>query len=253
MAQALSGKLANSTTLNLYSAVDDVNRAYTRNVDLWLPNVDITCIPVSNTSATNKFNGLLVTDDILIQANHAHSSGTVYFLDNNNNTTSRYIVGGQRLSNTDVWVSRLNAPVDAAIKPAPILPLAAFSGTSVYFKPSHYVGRNITCVYTNQQRQLQLGDVGYLTNYAGVYRPLDTNRDDWYASVIGGDSDSAVLFVITGTAVALGVWYASDLVDFSIAPNIALYKSEINTIITNLGSSTQLVEIDLSAYNRFPA
>ena len=130
-----------------------------------------------------------------------------------------------------------------------IVPQDFFSTSPRHIRASDLAtnGR-LFAAFSNQLRQLQIGRVQRLDAwYVGVILPASP-LDAWYSSVIGGDSGSSVILVIDGEAVALGVWYASNLTTYSLAPNIAAWKNSIGAAILALGSDTQMSEIDLEDY-----
>lgn len=51
---------------------------------------------------------------------------------------------------------------------------------------------------------------------------------------------------------ALGVWFGSNSVDLATFPAIHTLRSYIDNAIISLGSTTQMTEIDLSAYPDYP-
>ncbi|MEK7641591.1 MAG: hypothetical protein AAB365_01195 [Patescibacteria group bacterium] len=244
----LSGESPSSTTYNLYSAVNDSTQTYTRNPDLYAADVDFTCIPVwSAAAASAQTMGVLVAPDIMIQANHSHPSGTMYFVGNDNVTVSRSITSGTNIAGTDIYVAKLNSAVPAGITPCKVLSATAFtnkiSTTAVsYFQPP--------VIFTNQNRTLKIGKISYGTNtpFSQTINIVkdSVNYNDWYSQPCCGDSGSPAFVLINGEAVVLGVWHTA----FSV-PNLSGYISQINSAIATLGSSYTLSTVDLSSFHTF--
>ncbi len=265
MNSRIQGLSPSATTENIYSSLDDVNHSYIRNTSVFTGSVDLTSIPVYSSSSHTSFNGVLVAPDILIQANHAHSSGTMYFVANDNTTISRTVVGGTRIGDTDIWVSRLNSPLPSSITPAKVLKngsLGIFAlGTyqSLVSEGDKITSNAISkgtlpAVFSNQFRSLKIGSVNALYNlFTIVYVPGGDQTHQlptsslrylpWYSEPISGDSGSPGFMIVNGQLVALGTWYTSIALS-DILANI----TAINAGISSLGSGYSLTQIDLSAY-----
>lgn len=231
-------------TWDLFSSVDDNNRIYTRNPNLWT-EVDPSCVPVASS-------GVLVTPDILIHAEHSRPSGTIYFTDTGNQTYSRQIIGGVGIENTDLFISRLSLVLPVSVVPAKVLPLSAYPGGSASGNPvkitnDSMLTRRFPVAFTNQFRTLRIGEVLTL-NFNALVTKSEAEFTEWYSPVIGNDSGFACLMIIDGQAVAIGCWYSSNQSSSSNAPSISSYIPEINAAIAALGSLTTLTLIDLSAY-----
>lgn len=243
ISNAVDGLTPGVGTLSLFSSADDGNHAYLRNSSLW-SSANLTCIPVLSSSSGYKLGGVLVTPDILIQANHGHATGIIYFVDASNVTHSRTVVGGANIAGTDIYVARLNSPLPAGIVPAKVFQANVFPDK---ITSDSMLNRYVPVMFSDQHRTLRVGELVGLNSYAVVVES-ETEFQQWYSPVVGGDSGSAVLASVNGETVALGVWYGSNLTTLAIAPNLSNYIAQINAAITSLGSATSLAEIDLSAY-----
>ncbi len=246
----IQGLTPNTGTYNLYSVSNDASRSYTRNSSLWASDVDWSCIPVNEGGG-----GVLVTPDILIQANHSHYAGNIYFVDSNNVTYSGSIISGVNIPNTDIFVAKLSSSIHRNIKPAQILPTSSFSGSNgnVNITTSDVNNRSLMSAFTNQFRTLKIGLVyTLLFGDAGVITAQTPPLSNWYSAVIGGDSGSPFFIIIDGKPIVLGVWYESDLSSLSLAPFISSYITDINTAIISLGSTSSLSTINLNGYQTYP-
>lgn len=232
--------------LNLYNSADDSGNVYSRNGSLWIP-ADFTCIPVASSSNGAEFNGVLVTPDILIQAAHAHSTGTIYFVAPDNTVHSRTIIGTSNPTG-DILVARLDSPLPAEIKPALILP----SDYASKLPLDHLSTQFALSVYTGQAREINIGSVTQFTSLVHVIKPDNDVVQPWYSPVQSGGSGAPAFFVIDGQTVALGVWSGSNFTDLAECPGLHVFSSQINAAIISLGSATQMTEIDLSAYPDYP-
>ena len=248
----ITGKTVSPATLDIFSSADDVGRIYVRNTSLWSSGIDLTCIPASSTGGGSSFNGVLVAPDILIQANHSHYSGTFYFCDPNNAVFSAVVISGQQVGSTDIWVSRLSAPLPGSIKPAKVLPVSAYTGGAVNILQTDVVNQYMLCAFSSEDRTVQVGRLSGLQIFVGVMKCDYAPADIWYSPVVGGDSGSPVFLFIDGEAVALCTWYQSNMVKYSVGPSISENVTGINAAISALGSGYQLATKDLSSYSNYP-
>lgn len=238
----INGLTPSSTTYNIYSASNDSTHVYTRNTNLFASDIDLTAIPVASSSYGSRFNGILVAPDILIQAHHMHSGGTIYFVDNSNNVTSRTVISSTQISGTDIQVARLSSDVAAGITPVPVLDSATF--ITYITNTARISSFDIPVVFTNQFRTLRISRfIGDYSNLADLYSPNESNFNPWYSVPISGDSGSPALAFINGEAVLVGTWYTPTSVS-----NVKNYITQINTAITSLGSPYSLTTVDLSGF-----
>ena len=250
-------------TFSIYSATDDASHIYTRNrASTFVGNtiggtgIDLTAIPVwdnwdspppigSNPYGGARFNGILVTPDILLQAHHpsagpGYSPQTIYFVDNKNETVARTVSGHKVVTGTDIEVVRLTKTVPSTITPAAVFATGALT---------HNL--RIPVLWTDQFRDLYIG-VGVLANDASilVYQAPATNPFNAYwgtvhDGVVSGDSGAPYTTIINGRLVALGTWSSGGKTSGG-GSSFAGQVSAINAAISSLGSTTTLQTIDLS-------
>lgn len=239
----IDGLTPSSTTYNIYSSVNDSTKSYTRNTSLFANSIDLTAIPVYSSSYDTRFNGVLVAPDILIQANHMKSTGTIYFVDDSNVTTSRTITGGTAISGTDIYVAKLNSPVASGINPMPVLTSDVVP--SKITTNAMFSAFKIPVLHTNRFRTLKIGSMsGSYTQTFYVSTPFaNSSFYSWHTTPSSGDSGSPAFVVIDGQPVLVGTWYTKYAVS-----NVKNYISEINSAITSLGSANSLTTVDLSSF-----
>lgn len=263
---AIDGKSIDTENVpNLFSTYDNTNRIYLRSSVLFTNPIDWSCIPASS-NANPLFdyqNGVLVTPDILIQANHAHTEGIHWFVDNSGNELTRTVVASTNPID-DVFVARLDSPLPDSISPAQILPTSAYTGDSVKIRPSalsplvltdDYSHLIVPCFFTRKDKQIRIGVVdnfGWgLYGDVSIRRPPTNPLKLWYSAVTGGDSASPFFLIINNRPIALSTWHTSDSIQFSSGPFITFYKDQINAAITSLGSTTSLSVVDLSGFTSY--
>src|ERR1017187_8107153 len=156
-------------TFNIYSATDDTSHSYTRKLaPTFLGNtiggtgIDLTAIPVwdnwdsppptgSNPYGGARFNGILVTPDILLQAHHPWAGSsftpqTIYFVDSNSQTVARTVSSHDYVAGTDIEVVRLAKEVPSTVTPAWVFATGSLA---------HKMG--IPVLWTDQYRDLYIG------------------------------------------------------------------------------------------------
>lgn len=244
----INGLIASGATYNIYSSINDGTFTYIRNTSSWANSIDFTCIPIYGTSQ-NKFNGVLVSPDIMITANHiAQRSGLIYFVDKNNTTVSSSVVSGSQLGNTDIWVNRIYPPITGSIIPAKVLHPSTFSGSTVKVTLQAIDGNKIPVVVTNQFRTLRI-KVGYRlnSNDNAITNPIaSSSLQPWTTTIVNGDSGSPYFVLINGQVVVLGTWFTA-----GGGPSISFYFNQINSIITTLSSSNFLITSSLSGFSSY--
>jgi hypothetical protein len=250
--QMISPLTASSETYTLFSAIDDTTKTYTRNENLWASAVDWSCIPACNSDNGAAFNGVLVTPDIMIQANHAHAGGTMYFVDENNNTYSSSIISGSLVPgyDTDIYVAKLSPPLPSNIRPAKVLSSGSYIGSRAHILRSKiHLSSSIPIAQTNQYRTLRIGtltSIGVPSAFASVWKWPYPTTEPWHSTIVSGDSGSPYFLIINGEPVAVATWYIS-----SGGRPISNYIPEINTIIAALGSTSSLSYADLSNFIQY--
>ena len=239
----ISGVVPSSTTYDIFSSKNDTTHTYTRNTNLYAHSIDLTAIPAASSSYGAKFNGVLVAPDILIQAHHMHSGGTIYFVDNSNNVTSRTVSGSTQISGTDIQVTKLSSDVAAGITPVKVLDANTFYS----YITGDALGSSfdMPVIFTNQFRTLRIGRlVSDYSSLVYINGPSEEQFNQWYSKPISGDSaGSPALAVINGDPVLVGVWYTATSVG-----NVKNYISQINSAMASLGSSYSLSTVDLSGF-----
>lgn len=247
----IQNQTPSTTSRAIFSTRNDITHTYIRNENLWVTHsIDLTCIPACS-GVNSLFDGVLVTNDIIIQAYHAASTNTIYFVDNDNIIVTSSISQSLRVGSTDILVSRLNPPIPSNITPAKILSSSSYSGSYVYFPSTVIAGRTIPVVFTNQSKSLNIGVVNTFYPNARILKSTHPELLTWYSPVIGGDSGAPFFLLINNQLVVLGTWYASNLTNLSIAPAISHYATQINSTIALLGSTSSLLEMDLSSYTQY--
>jgi hypothetical protein len=246
------GKSPSTTTQNIYLSTNDSNKTYVRNTSILTGSLDLTAIPVYNSADGTSFAGILVAPDVILMANHMPlpNGTTVYFVDNNNVTSSRTITSGVEASTSDIYVARLNSPVATGISFAKVPPSNFWTN---FFSPSFYATTSATFqlpfLVTNQFRSIGIDN--FLNVFPSYVALLNQSTPSyisylWGYAVISGDSGSPVFTSINGQLVTIGTWWQNGI--YYSTSNIANYYNDTNSAITSLGSSYQLTPVDLSGF-----
>ena len=253
------------TTQNIYSSTNDTSHVYVRNTSNFAADVDLTFIPAYTAGSGSQTMGVLVTPDIMIQADHSHPSGTVYFVTSTSTTVTRSITSGMNITGTDIYVARLNAPFlsGSGVTPAKVMgagTIGTYTGSSAVngtkITNTALANMAVPVVYTNQARTLNIGtanlfyssNFNLFTPYKGCATLVDLTKKyaTWYTPIVGGDSGSPSFFIVNGTGVVLGVWHT-----ICNPSNISGKFTQINTAISTLGSSYPLTAVDLSGFSSY--
>jgi hypothetical protein len=246
---SISGLAPNPTTQNIYSSTNDITFTYVRNTSSWFGGINQTCVPVYSNTSGQINNGMLVTPDILICANHApHNTGDIlYFLDNNNTTISKSIVGTSNITGTDVLVARFSSSLSSSIKPARILPSASYQGHLVNLSTQAQLITQVPCVWFDQYRKVRIACINTMqfpTSFIYFSPPSGSSPFyPWYVTPIGGDSGAPLFFIINNELIAIGTLFTP-----ANLPGISSFTSKINSTIIALGSTSSLVTMSLAAF-----
>ena len=247
-------------TFGIFSAMDDVAHRYTRNrAATFVGNavagtgVDLTAIPVwsnwdsppptgGNPYGGARFNGILVTADILLQAHHpwgasGYAPQTIYFVDNTNQTVAMSVLRHQGVAGTDIEVVRLTERVPPSITPALV-----FATGSI----AHSV---MPVLWTDQYRELYVGVAVPGKDFVTVAQVAGSPFNSYWATVhdgvVSGDSGAPYMTVVNGRLVALGTWITGGATRGG-GSSFESRVAEINAVIKELGSSTRLQTVSPS-------
>jgi hypothetical protein len=247
---------------NIFTSQDHVNDVYIRNPDVWCNDIDLTCISPSNSSGNNKKAGTLITPrHVLIAAHYEYGVGTkVYFVsqDGNNTVYERTVVARIRHPDyspyyPDLTICCLDSDLPENITPCKILP-ANYSNYLVEMTK----GR-APVLRLDQEEKALIGDLWALSTRASMTTSTDSNRLEFYESIILYDSGNpAFLILDLGNGpelVVLTVWtWGGGGGGTFITPHIAALNQMIadsDTAAGNGGTGYTLTEADLSGFTDF--
>jgi hypothetical protein len=262
-----------SPTFTIFSATNDTAHVYARNpAATFVGNVlggtgiDLTAIPVwcnwdslpptgGNPYGGARFNGVLVTPDILLQAHHpwagsGYSPQTIYFVDNSNRTVAMTVSGHQNVTGTDIEVVRLAAKVPPTITPALVFATGTLPHDITQNEMAHH---GIPVVWTDQFRELYVGvaiavdNKTVLVYQAGKTTPLNSYWAVGRGGVVSGDSGAPYMTIINGRLIALGTWLSGGSARGG-GPSFEGQVSAINAAIKDLGSTTTLQTVNVNVF-----
>jgi len=262
-----------SPTFGIFSAADDTSHRYTRNrAATFIGNtiggtgVDLTAIPVwsnwdspapigGNPYGGARFNGILVTPDILLQAHHPWSGSgyapqTLYFVDNKNQTVAMTVSGHQSIAGTDIEVVRLTKDVPSTITPAAVFGTGAFTQNTSQITVARY---GIPVLWTDQYRELYIGiatlagSSSIVVYQARAATPFNSYWASGHTGVVSGDSGAPYMTIINGRLVVMGTWQSGGSTRGG-GSSFEAQVSAINSAITALGSTTTLQTVDVNVF-----
>lgn len=245
---------ADANNKNLFTnSVIGSPSSYNRNSNLWIKNIDFTCISPWNSTGNNTRAGTLISKKHVIFCKHLSFyptvNSTIKFVTNDNETITRTLikvtpVGDLNSFAPDVVIGTLDSEVPNTISPVKILP-----STYVNFFPTHKTYSqseyNINCILTlNQFKNVGLASLNnfYNNNFA---LSVPVGYQSFSQSIISGDSGSPVFIILNGQLVLLGVFSGQNGGELTCK-----YTSEINNIMA-IDGSYSLAEINLSSFTSY--
>lgn len=264
---AVDSRIANksaTTSRNIFTTMNPSLSTYVRNVNCWAYDIDLTCIsPWNNVAALQgqQGHGTVITPRHIILADHTNSrygvGATVRYVTTDNQIIDRTVValsGIGQLSNsnrTDIAVGLLNSDLPSTIKPCKVLP----DNYGLYYAANNTSRRN-PGMMTNQYKQAFVGDTNTIQPQtinvlATFYSPTNAKRQEFYGSIIGGDSGAPNFIIVNNELVLQCLWWFAT----PSGPSVWFNKSTINQLISAVDASYgintgyTLTDISLSAFN----
>jgi hypothetical protein len=254
----------------IFTTINNSTSTYIRNPLCWASDVDLTGLPVYNSQTNNnRFGGSLITRRHVINAAHSNPApgSTLRFVDANNNVYVRTIVAREVVFNfvdqvtTDINISLLDQDLPTSIKSYTIMPKEVID-----LIPDNLEGddRNIfnpatrtAMFYTDQELKALViehvhnsyGLVNTDNRFVYLADPLDSTRVLFYEQPIGGDSGSAVGFIVNNELVIVTAFTFLNRGD-----RYGFYADKIQSVINNLNTlngvpNTYNIELfDLSGF-----
>jgi len=237
---------------NLISSFTMTPIKWTRNINCWAKDLDLTGTSCGIWGLGGVGGGTLITKKHVLLANHVpypSLPATIYFVDKNNNSYEYKIIKTKQVANTDILIGELDREVDASLKVYNVLPANYLK----YFDANKI---NFPILYSDQERKALIGENGLLNTTYGSNNTLiniskDNNRAQYFEALIGGDSGNIVSTIINNEVVLIGGWYMTLGAMAGLATNIPSYINEVNNTISSLSSGYKINEVDLSGFKMY--
>jgi hypothetical protein len=236
---------------NLISSFTMTPIKWTRNINCWAKDLDLTGTSCGIWGLGGVGGGTLITKKHVLLANHVpypSLPATIYFVDKNNNSYEYKIIKTKQVANTDILIGELDREADASLKIYKALP-------TNYLK---YLNKeiNFPILYSDQERKALIGENGLLNTTYGSTNTLiniskDSNRAQYFEPLIVGDSGNIVSTIINNEVVLIGGWYMTLGAMAGLATNIPSYINEVNNTIASLSSGYKVNEVDLSGFKMY--
>lgn len=243
-----------ATAKPLFSSVDHVTPAYTRNVDCWGAAwaAQLTALSVWNSEAAGQKAGVLITPRHVLMARHfqCEIGTTLRFVKADGTVVDRTIDAKADIPEIltlypDVCICQLDSDVSAGIAFAKVLP----DNWENYLADQ---GSDVPIFARDQENKLLVRDINALAGSLPMQRknlyaqaPVESTRLSFYEAFISGDSGSPLCCLIDGQIVALA---ANSFGGPGEGSSAVGWKMEINTLLAGLDGGYQLTEVDLSGY-----
>ena len=222
-----------------------------RNNNCWAKNLDLTGYAACIVPLGGVGGGTLITKKHVLFANHVPYSKNpfmIFFINNNNVSIVYNVIKTRQVANTDIMIGELDKEVDDSLKVYKVLPANYLK----YFNKDI----NFPILYSDQERKALIGENGLLNSTFGTVNTLiniskDTNRAQYFETLIGGDSGNIVSTIINNEIVVIGAWYMSLTSSAGLATNIPNYINEVNNTIASLTPGYKVNEADLSSFKQY--
>lgn len=259
----LIGKTRSDTTIQLYNSsnLDKAAGNYTRNSNLWCADLvdKLTCIVPfiyrNSTTGSSLFGATPITKRHLIYPCHiAHPNGSIYDFVNTDNSVVKRTQIQKKLSPNynpstyvfDFCVGLLDSDLPNSIYIPKLLPTNWRN-----FLPN--IQYRIPIFSTHEYELASVRDWVLVDNinYAAFTQPINTKRNEFYQSVINGDSGNPVFLIINNELVLLSSWTFGGL---GSGVNYSDFIPEINQLIADvdalagINTGYQVSTIDLSGF-----
>jgi hypothetical protein len=236
---------------NLISSFTMTPIKWTRNINCWAKDLDLTGTSCGIWGLGGVGGGTLITKKHVLLANHVpypSLPATIYFVDKNNNSYEYKIIKTKQVVNTDILIGELDREADASLKVYKVLPTNYLK----YFNKEI----NFPILYSDQERKALIGENGLLNTTYGSTNTLiniskDSNRAQYFEPLIVGDSGNLVSTIINNEIVVIGGWYMTLGNMAGLATNIPNYLNEVNSTIVSLTPGYKLNEVDLSNFRQY--
>ena len=221
----------NKKTFGTMSYVLYQQRKFTRNVNCWAYDLDLTCASPFNSRGGNQRAGTLITPRHIMLAEHfPYTVGdSVFFITKDNQTIRRKVIGESFNVSADIQLVTIDKDVPTTITPALFLP-------SDYGKYLANNGKGLPTLYFDQEENALVAEVGLINSSGWFYQqtPTNANRIALYEDLILGDSGDPCFLVLSGKLVLLNtitgggpgsgpsLSYYANLPDGGSASNISL-------------------------------
>tara|TARA_R110000765_G_scaffold9042_3_gene28563 strand:- start:15572 stop:16804 length:1233 start_codon:yes stop_codon:yes gene_type:complete len=254
MTMALNGKV--------YSSQNHTTKSYTRNLDFWGGDIDMTCSSPWNSNLSNRKAGTAITPrHILGAAHYEFGVGTVVrFVTADNQVVERTVVSKKRHPDyqpysPDLTIYGLDQDLPTTISPCVLFPASYGDFLTV----SNMKELRAGAFGLDQEEKGLLVD---LVSNRSFYYPNNATRSIFSESKISGDSGNPAFIIVNGELVLITVWTfggagsGTALSDNIPALNQMIIDSDAQTGITtvddtnwpNAGGHYQVKEADFSAF-----
>ena len=152
---------------NLISSFTMTPIKWTRNINCWAKDLDLTGTSCGIWGLGGVGGGTLITKKHVLLANHVpypSLPAIIYFVDKNNNSYQHKIIKTKQVANTDILIGELDKEVDASLKIYKVLPANYLK----YFDKQI----NFPLLYSDQEKKALIGENGMINTTYGSTNTL---------------------------------------------------------------------------------
>jgi len=243
-----------SISKNIFLLQNHSDGIYTRNTQCWAYGLDLTCFSPWNSLDGPRRAGTLISPRHIICAKHYPLTvgTTIRFIRLDNTIVTKTITAIGNVYNTDIQIALLDSDVGSGISFAQILPENWYN-----YLPSLYSNQKLNInrefglpgLCLDQEEKALILDITRISSeYLSTtyYKPLKLTNIEFYEDIIVGDSGNPTFLIINNILVLTSCW-----LNVGGGPFISYYKSQINSLMSQLGGNYQLTEIDLSSFSTY--
>lgn len=235
-----------STTRAIFSSVNETTTNYVRNASLWCGDLsNLACPSPWNSEAGRYKAGTLISKRHILFAAHYQiaTNSAIRFIAADGSVVERTMTAKQIMPNyspyyPDLCVGLLDSAVPDSIPFAKVLPTnwASYIPTLA----------QTPALSTDQNDNLNVCNITGIGPKVSFGAPTNSVRLPFYSTPVVGDSGNPIFWMINGQLVMLSA-FTTPINGTSVMDQY----TNINTVMTNLGVTNQLTDVDLSGFPTF--
>lgn len=240
--KSVSTRINSTSTKELFSLQDHVNRKYVKSTTCWAKSVDLTCCSPYNYSGGQKQAGTLITPQHIITASHyGLGVGSVLrFLTKDLTIIESRVISAAVIPNSDIFVSKLENPLPSIIKPTMLLPKDAVEKIGTCY--------GLPILTLDQEEKALVSHINSINSngFVTTSKPISEVELNLYEDKISGDSGNPMFLLYGDNPILIShLRYGGS----GAGPSYVYYYQQIVDTIAYLGGANfiNVFDIDLAS------